>query len=151
MSLLERLTSLGWELPPVAAPAGAYVPAIRTGDLIFTAGQLPFVDGKLVATGKVGSDVNADDAANAARIAALNALSAASACAGGLDNLAEIVKVVVFVASDPAFTSQPLVANGASDALGAIFESPHARSAVGVAVLPLNSPVEVELVTRVAS
>lgn len=151
MSVSERLAALGIDLPAVAAPAGAYVPAVRVGDLIHTAGQLPFVDGALPATGKVGADIGLEDAAGFARVAALNAVAAAASVAGGVDALTRIVKVVVFVASDPAFTAQPQVANGASELLGDLFGTPHARSAVGVAVLPLDSPVEIELIAESAA
>ncbi len=150
MSLTQRLVDLGIDLPPVAAPAGAYVPATVCGDLVYTAGQLPFVDGALPMTGKVGAEVSVDEAAALARDAALNALAAAAAAAGGVDALARVVKVVVFIASSPDFFGQPQVANGASALLGDVFGTPHARSAVGVAVLPLNSPVEVEIIVELA-
>ncbi|PFG20747.1 RidA family protein [Serinibacter salmoneus] len=146
-----RLAELGLALPPVAAPVAAYVPAVSAGDLIYSSGQLPLRDGALLATGKVGTGaslVPPEDAALLARTAGLNALAAIAAQAGGLDAIAEIVKTVVFVASDPAFTGQPAVANGASELFGAVFGTPHARSAVGVSVLPLDSPVEVEVIAR---
>jgi enamine deaminase RidA (YjgF/YER057c/UK114 family) len=148
----ETLNGLGLALPAVAAPAGAYVPAVVSGNLVFTAGQLPFVDGALPATGKVGGDVDPDTATAFARIAALNALAAAASAIGSLDRVTRVVKVVVFVASDPSFTAQPSVANGASELLGQVFgdDGRHARSAVGVAVLPLDSPVEVELTLEFA-
>ena len=150
-----RLAGLGLELPPVAAPVAAYVPAVRAGDTVWTSGQLPFVQGRLLATGKVGdgirSEVDAEGAYGLARVAALNALAAVADQAGGLDEIVRIVKVVVFVASVPDFTGQPAVANGASELLGQVFGSPHARSAVGVTVLPLDSPVEVEVVAEVRS
>lgn len=144
----ERLAGLGLELPPVAAPVAAYVPAVRLGDQVWTSGQLPFQAGALTVTGKVGGSVTEADAKAAAAVAALNGLAAAASAAGGLDAIERIVKVVVYVASDPAFTAQPAVANGASELLGAVFGEAgrHVRSAVGVAVLPLDSPVEVELV-----
>ena len=147
----ERLAELGIDLPAVAAPVAAYVPATRAGDQILTSGQLPFVDGALSVTGKVGAEVSAEEAASAARVAALNAVAAAADVAGGVDLIRRVVKVVVFVASDPAFSGQPAVANGASLLLGEIFGEAgvHVRSAVGVAVLPLDSPVEVELVVEV--
>jgi enamine deaminase RidA (YjgF/YER057c/UK114 family) len=147
----ERLAELGLTLPPVVTPAGAYVPAVRTGQFVYTAGQLPVVDGKLPATGKVGAEVSPADAAGLARTCALNALAAAAAAAGGLDEIARIVKVVGFVASAPGFNAQPQVINGASDLLVEVFgeDGRHARSAVGVAELPLNSPVEVELIAEV--
>ena len=147
-----RLAELGITLPEVSAPAGAYVPAIISGNLVFTAGQLPFVDGVLPATGKLGAEVSADDAKVYARTAALNGLAAVASVIGSLDRITRIVKVVGFVSSDPAFTGQPAVINGASEVLGEIFgeAGKHARSAVGVAVLPLNSPVEVELIVEFA-
>lgn len=151
MTVSERLADLRIDLPPVATPAGAYVPAVRVGDLVHTAGQLPFVDAALPLTGKVGAEVTTEEAASLARIAALNALAAAGAAAGTVDDLVRVVKVVVFVSSAPDFTAQPQVANGASEVLGHIFGTPHARSAVGVASLPMNSPVEVELIAEVAS
>jgi enamine deaminase RidA (YjgF/YER057c/UK114 family) len=155
MSFEKRLAELGITLPEVAAPVAAYVPAVRTGNYIYTSGQLPFVEGKLPATGKVGEGeglVSADDAAVYARTCALNALAAVRSVTGSLDSISRIVKVVGFVASDPSFTGQPAVINGASSVLGEIFGDAgvHARSAVGVAVLPLDSPVEVELVVELA-
>jgi enamine deaminase RidA (YjgF/YER057c/UK114 family) len=148
----DRLTELGLKLPSVSKPVAAYVPAVVTGNLVFTAGQLPFVDGKLEATGKVGTEVSAEDAARLARTCVLNALAAASSVIGSLDRVTRIVKVVGFVASTPDFTGQPAVVNGASELLGEIFGEPgqHARSAVGVAVLPLDAPVEIELVLEFA-
>ena len=147
-----RLAELGIALPAVAAPAAAYVPSTRTGNLAFTAGQLPFVHGVLQATGKVGAEISAEQATDLARIAALNAIAAAASVAGGIDKLSKIVKVVVFVASAPDFTGQPAVANGASLLLQDVFGAAgvHARSAVGVAVLPLGSPVEIELIAEIA-
>ena len=147
----ERLSGLGLTLPPVATPAGSYVPALRTGSLVYTAGQLPLADGKLLATGKVGEGVTAEQAAALARTCALNALAAAAAVAGGLSAITRIVKVTGFVASAPDFTAQPQVLNGASDLLAEIFGAAgqHARSAVGVAVLPMDAPVEVELIAEV--
>jgi enamine deaminase RidA (YjgF/YER057c/UK114 family) len=146
-----RLRELGVELPKVAAPAGAYIPARRSGNLVFTAGQVPFVDGTLAATGKVGAEVDVDLARDLARICALNALAAVDALVG-LDAVTGVVKVVGFVASAPGFTAQPAVINGASDLFGEVFgeAGAHARSAVGVAELPLNAPVEVEIVVEVA-
>jgi enamine deaminase RidA (YjgF/YER057c/UK114 family) len=143
----ERLAAKGLTLPAVAAPVAAYIPATRVGDHIWTSGQLPFVNGTLVATGKVGAEVTEAEGRAAARIAALNGLAAAASVAGGLDRIDRIVKVVVYVASDPSFTAQPLVANGASELIGEIFgdAGAHVRSAVGMAVLPLDAPVEVEL------
>jgi enamine deaminase RidA (YjgF/YER057c/UK114 family) len=146
----ERLAELGLTLPGVPTPAAAYVPAVRTGQHVYTAGQLPFVDGKLPATGKLGAEVSAEDGAKYARIAALNALAAAASVAGGLDNIARIVKVTGFVASAPEFTGQPQVINGASELLIDVFgdAGKHARSAVGMAVLPLDTPVEVEIIVE---
>jgi len=148
----DRLKELGMKLPSVSKPVAAYVPAVVTGNLVFTAGQLPFVDGALEATGKVGAEVSAEDAARLARTCVLNALAAASGVIGSLDRVTRIVKVVGFVASTPDFTGQPGVVNGASELLGEIFGEPgqHARSAVGVAVLPLDAPVEIELVVEFA-
>lgn len=151
MTASARLAELGIALPDVPAPVAAYVPAVRVGELVYTSGQLPFVGGTLAGTGKVGVGVDADTAAGFARVAALNAVAAAAAAAGGLDAIAQVVKLVVFVASEPGFSGQPAVANGASLLIGDIFGEAgrHARSAVGVAVLPLDSPVEVELIVRV--
>lgn len=148
----ERLAALGLTLPPVAAPVAAYVPAVRTGSYVYTSGQLPFVDGKLQGTGKVGESVTAEEAAGYARTAALNALAAAASVAGGLDAITRVVRAVVFVASAPAFTGQAQVANGASELLIDVLgeAGKHARSAVGMAVLPLDTPVEVEIVVEVA-
>lgn len=150
MNVSRRLRYLGIELPEVAPPAGSYVPAVRCGDIVYTAGQLPFVDGALGRTGTVGGDVSVDEAAAQARIAALNAVAAAAAAAGGVDALVRVVKAVVFVASSPGFFAQPQVANGASAVLGDVFGTPHARSAVGVAALPLNACVEVEIIAECA-
>jgi enamine deaminase RidA (YjgF/YER057c/UK114 family) len=147
----SRLAELGLVLPPVAAPAAAYVPAVVARGFVYTAGQLPFVDGKLPATGKVGADVTAQEAAALARICGLNALAAAASVTGsGLDGIARIVKVTVFVASAPEFHGQPQVGNGASELLLDVFgeAGKHARSAVGVFELPLNTPVEVELIAE---
>jgi enamine deaminase RidA (YjgF/YER057c/UK114 family) len=148
----ERLAELGLTLPTVAPPVAAYVPAVRTGNYVYTSGQLPLVDGKLQGVGKVGDGVTTDEAAALARIAALNALAAAASVAGGLDAIARIVKVTCFVASDPSFTGQAQVANGASELLIEVLgdEGRHARSAVGMAVLPLDTPVEVELIAEIA-
>jgi enamine deaminase RidA (YjgF/YER057c/UK114 family) len=147
----ERLAELGLTLPPVAAPVAAYVPAVRTGNYVYTSGQLPFVDGKLQGTGKVGEGVSVDEAAALARTCALNALAAVASVAGGLDAITRIVKVTCFVSSAPAFTGQAQVANGASEFLIAVLGDAgrHARSAVGMSVLPLDSPVEVELIAEV--
>jgi enamine deaminase RidA (YjgF/YER057c/UK114 family) len=151
----DRLAELGLALPTVAAPAGVYVPAIRTGVSVHTAGQLPFVEGVLPATGKVGDAPGLVDPVVARELAAtcaLNALAAAATVLGSLDDVVRVVKVTGFVSSDPSFTGQPGVLNGASELLGEIFGDAgvHARSAVGVAVLPLDSPVEVELLLEVA-
>ncbi|MFB7252096.1 RidA family protein [Microbacterium sp. NPDC056234] len=147
MSVGARLTELGIELPAVAAPVAAYVPAVVHGGLVYTSGQLPFADGALPATGKVGAGVSADDAKAYARTCALNALAAAADAAGGLEKIAGVLRLGGFVASDPSFTGQPGVINGASEVLGEIFgdAGKHARAAVGVPVLPLDSPVEVEV------
>ncbi|MEU4408261.1 RidA family protein [Streptosporangium sp. NPDC023963] len=151
MTAEERLAELGLTLPEVVPPLAAYVPAVRSGDHIYTSGQLPVVDGKLVATGKVGAEVGVEDAYELARACALNALAAVASEAGGLSNIVRIVKVVGFVASAPGFTGQPQVVNGASDLLAAVLGDAgrHARSAVGVAVLPLDAPVEVEVIAEV--
>ncbi|QSB22795.1 RidA family protein [Curtobacterium sp. 24E2] len=153
MSIADRLAELGLTLPPVAAPVAAYVPAVVTGQYVYTAGQLPFVDGALPVTGKVGASVDAETATTQARVAALNALAAVESVAGSLDRVARVVKVTVFVASEPSFTGQPGVANGASTLVGEVFGDAgvHARSAVGVAVLPLDAPVEVELVVELTA
>jgi enamine deaminase RidA (YjgF/YER057c/UK114 family) len=149
----ERLAELGLTLPAVATPVAAYVPAVRTGPYVYTAGQLPLADGKLLATGKVGDTVSPEDAASLARTCALNALAAAASVAGGLSGIARIVKVTGFVASAPGFTGQPQVVNGASELFTEVFgqAGQHARSAVGVAVLPLDAPVEVELIAETGS
>ncbi|HWG24966.1 RidA family protein [Actinospica sp.] len=147
----EKLAELGLKLPEVAKPAGAYVPALRNGSLVYTSGQLPFVDGVLPATGKVGAEVAPDRAKELAGLCALNALAAVKAEVGDLAKVKRVVKVVAFVASDPSFTGQPGVANGASELLGTVFGDAgvHVRSAVGVAVLPLDTPVEVEIIVEV--
>jgi enamine deaminase RidA (YjgF/YER057c/UK114 family) len=155
MTVSARLAELGIELPAVVPPLASYVPATVHGDLVFTAGQLPLVEGKLPAAGKVGEGpglVSAADANGYARQSALNAVAAAAAAAGGVDNLAGVVKVTGFVASVPDFLGQPGVINGASEVLGEIFGEAgrHARSAVGVPVLPLDSPVEVEVIFSLA-
>jgi enamine deaminase RidA (YjgF/YER057c/UK114 family) len=147
----DRLGELGLALPEVVPPLAAYVPALRVGDLVWTSGQLPMVDGTLAATGKVGAEVDPDDAPALARICALNALAAVKAEVGDLDEVSRVIKVVGYVASAPSFTGQPAVINGASQLLGEVFGDAgrHARSAVGVAVLPLDAPVEVELVVQI--
>ena len=148
----DRLAELGLSLPVLAKPVAAYVPAVITGNLVYTSGQLPFVDGALPATGKLGSAVTDATGKELAQICALNALAAVQSVIGSLDRITRIVKVVGFVASEPEFTGQPGVINGASEILGEIFGDAgvHARSAVGVAVLPLDSPVEVELIVEFA-
>ena len=152
MTPSSRLAALDLALPDVVPPLAAYVPATRAGDLVFTAGQVPMRDGALLSVGKVGGEVSESDAYDCARQCALNALAAAASVAGGLDAIAQVVRVVVYVGSTPEFTGHPAVANGASELLGAVFgdAGQHARSAVGAASLPLNAPVEVELVVRVA-
>lgn len=148
----ERLNFLGLSLPEVPAPVAAYLPAVVCAGQVFTSGQLPFVAGELVATGKVGDQIGVDQARQLARTAALNAIAAAAAASGGLDRIQRVVKLVVYVACVPGFTGQPQVANGASELLEEVFgtNGKHARSAVGVAALPLDSPVELELVCQVA-
>jgi enamine deaminase RidA (YjgF/YER057c/UK114 family) len=150
-SATERLAELGLTLPPVTTPVAAYVPAVRTGPYVYVSGQVPVADGKLLAVGKVGGAVSAAEAAGLARACALNALAAAAAAAGGLDEIRRIVKVTGFVASAPGFNAQPQVINGASELLIEVFgeDGRHARSAVGVAELPLDAPVEVELIAEV--
>jgi enamine deaminase RidA (YjgF/YER057c/UK114 family) len=146
-----RLRELGLELPAVPEPAGAYVPATRAGTLIFTAGQLPLEEGELHVTGKVGETVTLEEAKEAARLCALNALAAAAAVAGGLDRIGRVVKVTGYVASAHGFNRQPEVINGASELVGQLFGDAglHARAAVGAAELPMDTPVEVELVVEV--
>jgi enamine deaminase RidA (YjgF/YER057c/UK114 family) len=146
----SRLEELGIELPASPAPAGAYVPATQTGNLVFTAGQLPLEAGELTLRGKVGDTVSVDQAREAARLCAMNALAAASTQTGGVAGISRIVKVTGFVASAPGFNEQPQVINGASEFLGEVFGDAglHARSAVGVAELPMDAPVEVELVVE---
>ncbi|WP_432868864.1 RidA family protein [Microbispora rosea] len=147
----ERLAELGLTLPEVVPPLAAYVPAVRTGDHVYTSGQLPLVKGELGVTGKVGAEVSAEEAKEQARICAVNALAAIKALVGDLSQVVRIVKVVGFVASAPGFIGQPQVVNGASELLGEVFgeAGKHARSAVGVAVLPLDAPVEVEVIAEV--
>jgi len=147
----ERLADMGLAVPSVAKPVAAYVPAVRSGSYVFTSGQLPMVDGALAATGKLGGEIDADQGKDLARICALNALAAIRAEIGDLSAITRVVKVVGFVASTPEFTGQPGVVNGASELLGEVFRDlgVHARSAVGVASLPLDAPVEVELIVEV--
>jgi enamine deaminase RidA (YjgF/YER057c/UK114 family) len=148
----EKLAELGLKLPEVAKPIAAYVPAVRTGDLVYTSGQLPLREGALIATGKVGDAVTPEVASECAQQCALNALAAVKAEIGDLGNVKRIVKAVAFIASTPDFTGQPQVANGASELFGQIFgeTGAHARSAVGVPVLPLDAPVEIELIVEVS-
>lgn len=148
----DRLVELGLVVPEGSKPVAAYIPAVVSGNLVYTSGQLPMVDGVLPTTGKVGAEVSAEDAKALARNCVLNGLAAARSVIGSLDRITRVVKVVGFVASDPSFTGQPGVINGASELLGEIFGEPgqHARSAVGVAVLPLDAPVEIEFVFEFA-
>ena len=152
MGFHARLRELGYELPGVAKPLASYVPAVRVGDQVWTSGQLPLVEGALPLTGKVGAEVTTEQAQEQARIAALNALAAIDAEVG-LDNVSRVVKIVGFVASDPAYADQPVVINGASDFIGEVVgdAGKHARSAVGVAALPNNAPVEIELIVEIAA
>ncbi|MCG7461203.1 RidA family protein [Corynebacterium tuberculostearicum] len=152
MGFHARLRELGYELPGVAKPLASYVPAVRVGDQVWTSGQLPLVEGALPLTGKVGAEVTTEQAQEQARIAALNALAAIDAEVG-LDNISRVVRIVGFVASDPAYGDQPVVINGASDFIGEVFgdAGTHARSAVGVAALPKNAPVEIELIVEIAA
>jgi enamine deaminase RidA (YjgF/YER057c/UK114 family) len=147
----ERLAEMGLTVPDVPKPVAAYIPAVRTGDHVYTSGQLPMREGQLVHTGKVGGEVTAEEAVECARQCALNAIAAVRAEVGDLSAIKRIVKVVAFVASTPDFTGQPGVANGASELFGEVFgdRGQHARSAVGVPVLPLDAPVEVELIVEV--
>ena len=151
-SIEARIAELGLTIPEVVTPVAAYIPAIVSGNLVFTSGQLPMVAGSMAVTGKVGSEVDPEHAKELASVCTMNALAAARSVIGSLDRVTRVVKVVGFVASDPAFTGQPGVVNGASELLGAIFgdAGSHARSAVGVAVLPLDAPVEVELILEFA-
>ncbi len=150
MSVERKLAELGLTLPSVATPAGAYVPAVISGNLVFTAGQIPLVDGTLMAIGKVGNEISPEFAKEIAQRCALNALAAVKSVLGDLSRVKRVVKVVGFVASTPEFTGQPGVLNGASELLGNVFGDAglHARSAVGVASLPLDAPVEVELIVE---
>lgn len=149
----ERLGEIGLAVPPAPAPVAVYVPAVRTGSYVYTSGQLPLRDGQLLTTGKVGDGVTPEQAYDCARQCALNAIAAVQSVVGDLDDVVQVVKATVFVASAADFTGQPGVANGASELLGAAFgdAGQHARSAVGVPVLPLDAPVEVELVVEVSS
>ncbi|GAB3593120.1 Enamine/imine deaminase [Corynebacterium faecale] len=151
-SISDRLAELGITLPAVAAPVAAYVPAVQTGNQVWTSGQLPFINGELPATGKVGAEVSAEDAADYARTAVLNALAAIDALVG-IDKVTRVLKIVGFVSSAEGFTGQPAVINGASNLIGEVFgeAGAHARSAVGVAELPLGAPVEVEVIVEVSA
>lgn len=153
MSVSQRLSELGLTLPPVASPLAAYVPATRVGAEVWTSGQLPLVGGRLETTGKLGENVDLPTGVALAHTCALNALAAAASVAGGVDHISRVLKVVVFVASTPDFTAQPQVANGASELFSTLFGDGgvHVRSAVGVAVLPLDAPVELELVVELTS
>ncbi len=149
-SVSQRLAELGIELPPTPTPVASYVPAVRTGQLVYTSGQVPLAGGVLQAAGKVGAEVTPEDAVGHARTCALNALAAVHSLVG-IDSVVRVVKMVGFVASAPGFTGQPAVVNGASDLIGEVFgeAGAHARSAVGVAALPLDAPVEIELIVEV--
>jgi len=146
----QRLSELGLTLPQVATPAGSYLPAMISGNLVFTAGQIPLVEGKLMATGKLGAEITVEYGAEIAQRCALNALAAVKSVIGDLDRVKQIVKIVGFVSSVPEFTAQPSVINGASEFLQQVFgdAGQHARSAVGVSVLPLDAPVEIELIVE---
>lgn len=152
MATSTRLIKMGLALPEVAAPLASYIPAQRSGNTVYTSGQLPLVDGELIATGKVGADVDQETAIECARVCALNALAAIVSVVGDIDRVTQVVKVVGFVASAPDFTGQPAIINGTSDLLGEIFGEAgvHARSAVGVAALPKDAPVEVEMIVEVS-
>lgn len=151
MSTSARLAEMGIELPPVVAPLAAYVPAVRTGNLVYTAGQLPIRDGELLQTGKVGAGVSPEQARDLARVCALNALAAVHSLLG-IDSVTRVVKVVGFVASAPGFNGQPGIVNGASELFAEVFgeAGAHARSAVGVSELPKDAPVEVELIVEIS-
>tara|TARA_B110000483_G_scaffold143074_1_gene170940 strand:- start:14 stop:475 length:462 start_codon:yes stop_codon:yes gene_type:complete len=146
----QRLSELGLTLPEVATPAGSYLPAMISGNLVFTAGQIPVIEGKLMATGKLGAEITVEYGAEIAQRCALNALAAVKSVIGDLDRVQQVVKIVGFVSSVPEFTSQPAVINGASEFLQQVFgdAGKHARSAVGVSVLPLDAPVEIELIVE---
>jgi enamine deaminase RidA (YjgF/YER057c/UK114 family) len=152
MSQVEtRIIDLGFVLPETAKPLAAYIPAVQSGNLVFTSGQLPMIDGSLAETGKVGGSVSPERAKELATVCALNALAAVKTVIGDLDKIKRVVKVVGFVSSTPEFSGQPGVVNGASEFLGEVFgdKGIHARSAVGVAVLPLDAPVEIELIVEI--
>ncbi|MBS4031946.1 MAG: RidA family protein [Clostridiales bacterium] len=149
MSIEKKLSEIGVELPTAASPVGAYVPAVRSGKHIFTSGQVPLVNGEIKYAGKVGVDVSEEDAYQAAKICVINCLAAIKGLTGSLDGIKQIVKVTGFVNSAPDFTAHAKVVNGASEFLGQLFETGHARAAVGVAALPLNAVVEVEMIVEV--
>ncbi|EEG78277.1 RidA family protein [Dethiobacter alkaliphilus] len=149
MNLKEKLQELNLTLPEVASPVGAYLPAVRSGSYIYTSGQLPLVGGSLRFKGKVGTDVSEEEAYEAARICALNALAAAASAAGGADKILRVLKVTGYVNCYPDFTTQAKVLNGASDLLGKLFSDGHARAAVGAIALPLDTPVEVEMILEI--
>lgn len=150
MQFEQKISDLGLNLPEVAPPAGSYLPAITSGNLVFTAGQIPLVEGKLIATGKVGDEISLEQAQDIARVCVMNAIAAVKSEIGDLQRINRIVKLVGFVSSTPSFIQQPQVINAASDLLAEIFGEVgrHARSAVGVAVLPLDAPVEIELIVE---
>jgi len=152
MATSDRLVEMGLTLPEVAVPLASYIPAQRSGNMVYTSGQLPLVEGELIATGKVGADVDEATAIECARVCALNALAAIVSVVGDIDRVVRVVKVVGFVASTPEFTGQPAIINGTSNLLGDIFGDAgvHARSAVGVAALPKDAPVEVEMIVEVS-
>jgi enamine deaminase RidA (YjgF/YER057c/UK114 family) len=149
LSIEKKLSEIGVELPTAASPVGAYVPAVRSGKHIFTSGQVPLVNGEIKYAGKVGVDVSEEDAYQAAKICVINCLAAIKGLTGSLDGIKQIVKVTGFVNSAPDFTAHAKVVNGASEFLGQLFETGHARAAVGVAALPLNAVVEVEMIVEV--
>jgi len=152
MATSDRLVEMGLTLPEVAVPLASYIPAQRSGNMVYTSGQLPLVEGELIATGKVGADVDEATAIECARVCALNGLAAIVSVVGDIDRVVRVVKVVGFVASTPEFTGQPAIINGTSNLLGDIFGDAgvHARSAVGVAALPKDAPVEVEMIVEVS-
>jgi len=143
---------IGYDLPVAPKPLASYVPVVKSGNLIFTSGQLPLKEGKLIAEGKVGVDISEDKAVECAKLSAVNCLSAVKSLSGNLDNIEQIVKLVVFVNSGQNFTGQPKIANGASDFLVQVFgeKGKHSRSAIGVSELPLNSPIEIEMIVRIS-
>ena len=148
----EKIKELGFEVPEVAKPLAAYIPAKQVGNLVMTSGQVPLVKGEIKFKGKVGRDLSEEDAIKAAQVCALNCLAAIKSVVGDLDRVVEVEKLTVFVASNPDFTAQPKVANGASELIGKIFgeAGKHVRSAVGVAALPLNSAVEIEMIVKIS-